>query len=84
MPSFNAFRVHQGENRAIALIGSFDSYSEAMLAGMDSGVPAYDVSTDDFETYNRPDVAAARARANWEGAREAAWQQEQLPELFRR
>lgn len=84
MSTYYAFRVHQGENRAIALIGSFAMYSEAMLAGMNAGVPAYDVSTDDFDTYNRPDVAAARARANWEGAREAAYQQSQLPELFRR
>jgi len=84
MTTFNAFRVHQGENRAMALIGSFATYHEATLAGMDSGVPAYDVSTDDLETYNRPDVASARARAKWEAAREAEGQQSQLPELFRR
>lgn len=84
MAAFNAFRVHQGDNRAIALIGTFATYQEAQLAGMAACVPAYDISTDDFDTYNQPDVAAARARANWEGAREAAWQQSQLPELFRR
>lgn len=84
MTTFNAFRVHQGENRAMALIGSFATYHEANIAGMDSGVPAYDVSTDDLETYNRPEVASARARANWEAAREAEWQQSQLPELLRR
>jgi len=84
MPRFNVFRVHQGENRAIALIGSFASFHEATLAGMDSGVPAYDVSTEDMETYNRPEVAAARARANWMASREADEQQSQLPELLRR
>ena len=84
MPTFNVFRVHQGENRAMALIGSFFTYQEAQLAGMAACVPAYDISTEDFDTYNLPSVASARALANCARAREAEQQQSFLPELFRR
>lgn len=84
MTSYNVFRVHQGENRAMALIGSFDSYLDAHRAGMAACVPAYDISTDDFDTYNDPIVASTRAAKNVADARETEWQQSQLPELFRR
>lgn len=82
--TYHVFRVHQGENRAISVIGTYATWSEAMVAGMDSGVPAYDVATVDFDTYNDPDVSRARAIENCRASREAENQQAQLPELFRR
>ena len=74
---FHIYHVHQGEDRALALLASYPTYQQAVLADLDHWrftVPATVVSEDSLERFNSSDARAERrAASDWAHASQADW-----------